>query len=133
MTKRNYEVWTDSGDGIYLVIKDGETVLAIFENWEYGQFGCLRATIEQLANEPDRWEVWDGDLFERLSEESSSSYYHASRDDAMPELYSDICNGDLEAWVEEDSDTIIYRDGWEGGFGCGIREALGIVDDDEAE
>lgn len=61
-----FEVYENGGGGILLYLFDGEDVKKVFEGWECGEKGGLLNAINQLAEDPDAWKCWDGDLVERL-------------------------------------------------------------------
>lgn len=61
-----FEVYENGGGGILLYLFDGEEVKKVFEGWECGRKGGLLNAINQLVEDPDAWESWDGDLVERL-------------------------------------------------------------------
>ena len=61
-----FEVYENGGGGILLYLFDGEEVKKVFEGWECGEKGGLLNAINQLVEDPDAWESWDGDLVERL-------------------------------------------------------------------
>lgn len=61
-----FEVYENNGGGILLYLFDGEDVKKVFEGWEYGEEGGLLNAINQLVENPDAWECWEGDLVERL-------------------------------------------------------------------
>lgn len=61
-----FEVYENNGGGILLYLFDGEDVKRVFEGWECGNEGILLDAINQLAEDPDAWKCWDGDLVERL-------------------------------------------------------------------
>ena len=62
-----FEVYENNGGGILLYLFDGEEVKKVFEGWECGEKGGLLNAINQLVEDPDAWESWDGDLVVRLS------------------------------------------------------------------
>ena len=61
-----FEAYENGGGGILLYLFDGEDVKKVFEGWECGEKGGLLNAINQLAEDPDAWKCWDGDLVERL-------------------------------------------------------------------
>lgn len=61
-----FEVYENNGGGILIYLFDGEEVKKVFEGWECGEKGCLLNAINQLVEDPDAWESWDGDIVERL-------------------------------------------------------------------
>ena len=61
-----FEVYENNGGGILLYLFDGEDVKRVFEGWECGNEGILLDAINQLAEDPDAWKCWDGDLVEML-------------------------------------------------------------------
>ena len=61
-----FEAYENGGGGILLYLFDGEEVKKVFEGWECGEKGGLLNAINQLVEDPDAWESWDGDLVERL-------------------------------------------------------------------
>ena len=61
-----FEVYENGGGGILLYLFGGEEVKKVFEGWECGEKGGLLNAINQLAEDPDAWKCWDGDLVERL-------------------------------------------------------------------
>ena len=61
-----FEAYENGGGGILLYLFDDEEVKKVFEGWECGEKGGLLNAINQLVEDPDAWESWDGDLVERL-------------------------------------------------------------------
>lgn len=61
-----FEAYENSSGGILLYLFDDEDVKKVFEGWECGEKGGLLNAINQLAEDPDAWKSWDGDLVERV-------------------------------------------------------------------
>lgn len=102
-----FEVYENGGGGILLYLFDGEEVKKVFEGWECGEKGGLLNAINQLAEDPDAWESWDGDLVERLGGRYVADDYDECSGAviadhfepyAVEELYqADVGNSDLIA------------------------------------
>ena len=61
-----FEVYENNGGGILLYLFDDDGAKKVFEGWECGEKGGLLNAINQLVEDSDAWESWDGDLIERL-------------------------------------------------------------------
>lgn len=122
-----YEVYENSGGAVVLaILNDDLAPVAIFENWEYGPRGILADALQQLSEDPAAWEVWDGDLTERLATEWP--LYHAAYGNPLTvaELYAYISDND-DLIIDADGDMVdVSR------MGYAAREALGLPEDDEA-
>lgn len=60
-----YEVYEDNAGGLYMCILDDEgDILRIFDSFERGERGILKAAIKELEDDPDAYESWDCDLVE---------------------------------------------------------------------
>lgn len=118
-----YEVYENNGGAVMLAIMNDDLApVAIFENWEYGPRGILADALQQLSEDPAAWEVWDGDLTERLATEWP--LYHANPL-TVAELYADISAND-DLIIDADGDMVdVSR------MGYAVREALGLPEDDE--
>lgn len=63
-----FEVYENGGGAITLAVLDGDTPVALFENWEYDPNpGHLREALRDLERDPTAWECWDGDMVERIA------------------------------------------------------------------
>lgn len=119
MENLKWEAYEDSGGGLYLVILDGDKPVHIFENWEYcSEPGILSDAVQQLAENPNAFEAWDGDLMERLTD----SPYNIVRKYTIEEVYETL--GDLIA----DNDGLYINH-----MGFAARTAFNIPDDEEED
>ena len=128
-----FEVYENGGGGILLYLFDGEEAKKVFEGWECGEKGGLLNAINQLAEDPDAWESWDGDLVERLegryvvdevdewTGEVISEHFEPY---TVEELYQeDVDNSDLIAEGEFAEFTVYMRNmGASGHFVFGIDD-----------
>jgi len=124
-----YEIYEDNGGGVYLVIQDdaGKPV-KIFENWEYpSSAGVLRDALEQLRADPTAWEMWDGDLLERLNNELIWEG-NTRPPITVDELYREFDNpgNTLVAWGDDDGEVV-----WPDRMGFAAKCALGVPDEGE--
>lgn len=70
MSKAKYEIYADNAGSVYMCILDGNgECVRIFEGFEQGRPGLLRDAIKDLDDDAKAYELWDGDLVERLHAE----------------------------------------------------------------
>ena len=121
----SYEIYENNGGALTLVVLDGDTAVALFENWEYHDTpGALVNALAELAADPTAWRCWDGDMAERIA---SGWPYHGEADPpTVAELYDEIRAND---------DPILLRDGsltdperW----GYAARKAMNIGEEVDA-
>ena len=128
-----FEVYENGGGGILLYLFDGEEVKKVFEGWECGEKGGLLNAINQLVEDPDAWESWDGDLVERLEgryvvdevdEWTGAVISEHFEPYTVEELYQeDVDNSDLIAEGEFAEFTVYMRNmGASGHFVFGIDD-----------
>ena len=127
-----FEVYENGGGGILLYLFDGEEVKKVFEGWECGEKGGLLNAINQLVEDPDAWESWDGDLIERLGgrymideiDESGNIIADHFQPFTVEELHQeDVDNSDLIAEGEFAEFTVYMRNmGASGHFVFGIDD-----------
>ena len=127
-----FEVYENGGGGILLYLFDGEEVKKVFEGWECGEKGGLLNAINQLVEDPDAWESWDGDLIERLGgrymideiDESGNIIADHFQPFTAEELHrEDVDNSDLIAEGEFAEFTVYMRNmGASGHFVFGIDD-----------
>ena len=128
-----FEVYENGGGGILLYLFDGEEAKKVFEGWECGEKGGLLNAINQLAEDPDAWESWDGDLVERLEgryvvdevdEWTGAVISEHFEPYTVEELYQeDVDNSDLIAEGEFAEFTVYMRNmGASGHFVFGIDD-----------
>ena len=117
METLKWEAYENNGGGLFLVILDGDKPVRIFENWEDCP-GILSDAIQQLAENPNAFEEWDGDLMERLS----YSPYKIDRVITINEVYETL--GDL---IADNDGLYINR------MGFNARDAFKIPDDEEED
>lgn len=119
-----YEVYENNGGAVMLaILNDDLAPVAIFENWEYGPRGILADALQQLAEDPTAWEVWDGDMVERIA--SEWPYSGEVEPPTLAELYDEISGND-DCIIDSDGDMVdVSR------MGYAVREALGLTEDDE--
>lgn len=111
--KINYEVYEDNGGGLYLCILDDEgQCKRIFENWEYGPAGILSDALHQLQGDPNAYDVWGGDLVERLIDDGMDTSAQCIYADGLGRLIADG-TGYIDPYM-----------------GCAGRKALNISADD---
>lgn len=96
-----FEVYENNGGALTLVVIDGDTAVALFENWEYHDTpGALVNALAELAADPTAWRCWDGDMAERIA--SEWPYRGEAEPPTVAELYDEIRAND---------DPILLRDG----------------------
>ena len=128
-----FEAYENGGGGILLYLFDDEEVKKVFEGWECGEKGGLLNAINQLAEDPDAWESWDGDLVERLEgryvvdevdEWTGAVISEHFEPYTVEELYQeDVDNSDLIAEGEFAEFTVYMRNmGASGHFVFGIDD-----------
>jgi len=127
-----FEVYENGGGGILLYLFDDEEVKKVFEGWECGEKGGLLNAINQLVEDPDAWESWDGDLIERLGgryvideiDESGNIIADHFHPFTVEELHQeDVDNSDLIAEGEFAEFTVYMRNmGASGHFVFGIDD-----------
>ena len=124
-----FEAYENGGGGILLYLFDGEEVKKVFEGWECGEKGGLLNAINQLVEDPDAWESWDGDLIERLGgrymiDESGNIIADHFQPFTAEELHrEDVDNSDLIAEGEFAEFTVYMRNmGASGHFVFGIDD-----------
>lgn len=61
-----FEAYENGSGGIILYLFDGDEVKEVFKGWEFEKKGGLLDGINQLAENPDAWEDWSGDLLDRV-------------------------------------------------------------------
>lgn len=67
--KTNYEIYENNGGALLMcILDDSGNCTRIFENWEFGPAGILSDAIRELEDDPTAYNMWDGDLIERLVE-----------------------------------------------------------------
>lgn len=97
----SYEIYENNGGALTLVVLDGDTAVALFENWEYHDTpGALVNALAELAADPTAWRCWDGDMAERIA--SEWPYRGEAEPHTVAELYDEIRAND---------DPILLRDG----------------------
>ena len=127
-----FEAYENGGGGILLYLFDGEEVKKVFEGWECGEKGGLLNAINQLVEDSDAWENWDGDLVERLGgrymideiDESGNIIADHFQPFTAEELHrEDVDNSDLIAEGEFAEFTVYMRNmGASGHFVFGIDD-----------
>ena len=124
-----FEAYENGGGGILLYLFDDEEVKKVFEGWECGEKGGLLNAINQLVEDPDAWESWDGDLIERLGgrymiDESGNIIADHFQPFTAEELHrEDVDNSDLIAEGEFAEFTVYMRNmGASGHFVFGIDD-----------
>ena len=127
-----FEAYENGGGGILLYLFDGEEVKKVFEGWECGEKGGLLNAINQLVEDPDAWESWDGDLIERLGgryvideiDESGNIIADHFQPFTVEEVHQeDVDNSDLIAEGEFAEFTVYMRNmGASGHFVFGIDD-----------
>ena len=127
-----FEAYENGGGGILLYLFDDEEVKKVFEGWECGEKGGLLNAINQLVEDPDAWESWDGDLVERLGgrymideiDESGNIIADHFQPFTAEELHrEDVDNSDLIAEGEFAEFTVYMRNmGASGHFVFGIDD-----------
>lgn len=85
MKKTFFEVYGNNSGNLFLTILNEENEpFKIFENWEYGGEGVLFDALMQLMEDPTAYEMWDGDVMARLTNEnhfiSIDSFYSELRE-----------------------------------------------------
>lgn len=121
----SYEIYENNGGALTLVVLDGDTAVALFENWEYHDTpGALVNALAELAADPTAWRGWDGDMAERIA--SEWPYRGEAEPPTVAELYDEIRAND---------DPILLRDGsltdperW----GYAARKAMNIGEEVDA-
>lgn len=121
----SYEIYENNGGALTLVVLDGDTPVALFENWEYHDTpGALVNAMAELAADPTAWRGWDGDMAERIA--SEWPYRGEAEPPTVAELYDEIRAND---------DPILLRDGsltdperW----GYAARKAMNIGEEVDA-
>ena len=121
----SYEIYENNGGALTLVVLDGDTAVALFENWEYQDTpGALVNARAELAADPTAWRCWDGDMTERVA--SEWPYRGEAEPPTVAELYDEIRAND---------DPILLRDGsltdperW----GYAARKAMNIGEEVDA-
>lgn len=121
----SYEIYENNGGALTLVVLDGNTAVALFENWEYHDTpGALVNALAELAADPTAWRCWDGDMAERIA--SEWPYRGEAEPPTVAELYDEIRAND---------DPILLRDGsltdperW----GYAARKAMNIGEEVDA-
>lgn len=121
----SYEIYENNGGALTLVVLDGDTAVALFENWEYHDTpGALVNALAELAADPTAWRCWDGDMAERIA--SEWPYRGEAEPPTVAELYDEIRAND---------DPILLRDGsltdperW----GYAARKAMNIGEEVDA-
>lgn len=127
-----FEAYENGGGGILLYLFDDDGVKKVFEGWECGMKGGLLNAINQLVEDPDAWESWDGDLIERLGgrymideiDESGNIIADHFQPFTAEELHrEDVDNSDLIAEGEFAEFTVYMRNmGASGHFVFGIDD-----------
>ena len=127
-----FEVYENNGGGILLYLFDDDGAKKVFEGWECGEKGGLLNAINQLVEDPDAWESWDGDLIERLGgryvideiDESGNIITDHFQPFTVEELHrEDVDNSDLIAEGEFAEFTVYMRNmGASGHFVFGIDD-----------
>ena len=127
-----FEAYENGGGGILLYLFEGEEVKKVFEGWECGEKGGLLNAINQLVEDSDAWESWDGDLIERLGgrymideiDESGNIIADHFQPFTVEELHrEDVNNSDLIAEGEFAEFTVYMRNmGASGHFVFGIDD-----------
>lgn len=120
-----FEVYENNGGALTLAVLDGDTPIALFENWEYDDTpGALVNALVELAADPTAWRCWDGDMVERIA--SEWPYHGEAEPPTVTELYDEIRAND---------DPILLRDGsltdperW----GYAARKAMNIGEEVDA-
>lgn len=97
-----WEAYEDNGGGLYLVVLEDAHPVRILENWEYGPRGELANAVRQLADEPDAYKSWDGDLVKRLDDDAER---YGMQIETIESLYRNLVAG---RWNEliADSDGV---------------------------
>lgn len=97
----SYEIYENNAGALTLVVLDGDTAVALFENWEYQDTpGALVNALAELAADPTAWRCWDGDMAERIA--SEWPYRGEAEPPTVAELYDETRAND---------DPILLRDG----------------------
>lgn len=127
-----FEAYENGGGGILLYLFDDDGAKKVFEGWECGEKGGLLNAINQLVEDPDAWESWDGDLIERLGgryvidkiDESGNIIADHFQPFTVEELHQeDVDNSDLIAEGEFAEFTVYMRNmGASGHFVFGIDD-----------
>ena len=127
-----FEAYENGGGGILLYLFEGEEVKKVFEGWECGEKGGLLNAINQLVEDSDAWESWDGNLIERLGgrymideiDESGNIIADHFQPFTVEELHrEDVNNSDLIAEGEFAEFTVYMRNmGASGHFVFGIDD-----------
>lgn len=121
----SYKIYENNAGALTLVVLDGDTAVALFENWEYHDTpGALVNALAELAADPTAWRCWDGDMAERIA--SEWPYRGEADPPTVAELYDEIRAND---------DPILLRDGsltdperW----GYAARKAMNIGEEVDA-
>lgn len=70
-----FEIYEDSAGGLYLCILDTDDNCArIFEGFEYQDGPSLQEALMLLSKDATSYELWDGDLSERIGCAASALY-----------------------------------------------------------
>lgn len=70
-----FEIYEDSGGGLYLCILDNAgNCVRVFENFEYSNGPSLLEALMLLSEDKTCYELWEGDLCERIGYTSDAIY-----------------------------------------------------------
>lgn len=70
-----FEIYEDSGGGLYLCILDkAGSCIRVFENFEYSNGPSLQEALMLLSEDETSYELWDGDLSERIGYTPAAIY-----------------------------------------------------------
>lgn len=115
----SYEVYENNGGALTLAVLDGDTPIALFENWEYDDTpGALVNALAELAADPTAWRCWDGDMVERIA--SEWPYHGEAEPPTVTELYDEIRANDTPILLRDGSLTDPER------WGYAARKAMNI-------
>lgn len=121
----SYEVYENNGGALTLAVLDGDTPIALFENWEYDDTpGALVNALVELAADPTAWRCWDGDMVERIA--SEWPYHGEAEPPTVTELYDEISANDTPILLRGGSLTDPER------WGYAARKAMNIGEEVDA-
>lgn len=70
-----FEIYEDNGGGLYLCILDkAGNCIRVFENFEYQDGPSLQEALVLLSENEASYELWDGDLSERIGYPPAALY-----------------------------------------------------------
>lgn len=115
-----FEVYENDGGAITLAVLDGDTPVALFENWEHDPNpGNLREALRDLEQDPTAWECWDGDMVERIA--TDWPYRGEAEPPTVESLYAVIAAQDDPIRLANGELTDPER------WGYAARKAMGIT------